>query len=129
MNPMNKASQVRLGSPLLFGLLYAFIFMGIATVAVSLFVMLADQNEDALPAYAYGIHVASILAGSFTAGKRAGNKGWYYGGILGLAYAVVVWMVGFLSLDRSFDLRAAMFAAASFLTGAIGGIAGVNARK
>lgn len=129
MNPMNKVSQVRIGSPLLSGLLYAFVFMGIATVVVSLLVMLADQDESALTGYAYGIHAAAILVGSFMSGKRAGFKGWYYGGILGFLYALIVWVVGFLSLDRGIDIRTLLFVAASFLAGAIGGIVGVNARK
>lgn len=129
MNPMDKVSQVRFGSPLLIGLLYAFIFMGIATVAVSLFVMLADQSEDALPGYAYGIHAAAVLVGSFAAGKRAGHKGWYYGGLIGLFYSLIVWTVGFLSMNRGIDLRTAVFVGLGFTVGAIGGIVGVNAKK
>lgn len=129
MNYENKTAGIRLGSPLLSGLVYAFIVMGIATIAASLVLILTDQDENRLPVYAYAIHGLSILAGSFVSGKRAGFKGWYYGAVLGLLYGIVVLIIGFLSFDRGLDLRTVLFAAGAVITGIIGGILGVNTRK
>ncbi|GIP31396.1 TIGR04086 family membrane protein [Paenibacillus sp. J2TS4] len=129
MESKNNTSGVRIHSPILAGLLYAFIIMSIAAVLTSLILMLTDQKEDALPAYAYIIHTVSLCLGGWIAGKRAELKGWYYGGILGLIYSIIIILIGFLGFDKGFDLNTILFSAASFFIGALGGIIGVNTNK
>jgi len=129
MNPMKHVSPARIASPLLAGLIYAFILMAAATVLISLLLLSGDGGEESLPTYAYGIHALALLSGSFVSGKRAGRKGWYFGGILGLLYGIIVLAIGFLSFDRGLDLQTLAFIAAAFLIGAVGGIMGVNTRK
>ncbi|WP_438444288.1 TIGR04086 family membrane protein [Gorillibacterium sp. sgz5001074] len=129
MNPIKQAGQVRLGSPMLAGLAYGFITMAVAALAASLILISGDQGEEVLPAYAYAIHGLSVLIGSFVTGRRSGSKGWYYGGLLGLVYSIIVLIVGFLSFDRGADWTLLFFAAGAFLAGALGGIMGVNTRR
>lgn len=129
MNSFKQAGQVRLGSPMLAGLAYAFITMALAALVSSLILIAADQGEDALPTYAYVIHGLSALIGSFVSGRRAGSKGWYHGGLMGLVYSIIVLVVGFLSFDRGADWTLLLFAAGAFVVGAAGGIMGVNTRK
>lgn len=129
MDSMNNANRIRLGSPLLSGLVYAFIMMGIATVLVSLLLMVTDKGEGSLGALAYGIHGVSVLTGSFVSGRKAGRKGWYYGGLLGVLFGLIVLAVGFLSFDRGLDWNTLSFLAGAFLAGAFGGILGVNAKR
>ena len=129
METKNDTSRVRIQSPILSGLLYAFIIMSIAAVITSLILMLTDQKEDALPAYAYIIHTISLCLGGWVAGRKAEMKGWYYGGILGLVYSVIIIMIGFLGFEKGYDLNTILFSAASFFIGALGGIIGVNTHK
>ncbi|RAV21945.1 TIGR04086 family membrane protein [Paenibacillus contaminans] len=129
MNAMNKVSQVRIGSPLIRGLVYAFIAMGLATLVTSFILMLTDQKEESLPSFAYIIHAGSLLIGGFVSGKRAKNKGWYHGGLLGVLYAVIIFIIAFLSFDQGIDLQSVKFLGTAFGSGVIGGILGVNASK
>ncbi|WP_135555019.1 TIGR04086 family membrane protein [Paenibacillus cymbidii] len=122
-----KHSRVKLSSPLLTGLTYAFFAMGLLTIVASLLLLATSQQEDELPVYAYVIHVLSLLLGGYAAGKRAGRRGWYYGGVLGVLYALVVWLVAFLGYDRGLDAQSLLFIGIAFLSGALGGMFGVNA--
>lgn len=116
-------------APILSGLLYAFLVMSIAAVATSLILLLTNQKESSLPTYAYIIHCISLLLGGWISGKRAEMRGWYYGGLLGLIYALLVILIGFLGFDKGFDLQTLFFGSFAFGIGAIGGILGVNTKK
>ncbi|WP_409341625.1 TIGR04086 family membrane protein [Paenibacillus sp. MBLB4367] len=129
MNPMNKVAQVRMTSPLLAGLAYAFIAMGLATLVTSFILMLTEQKEESLPTFAYVIHALSLLIGGFVSGKRSKNKGWYHGGLLGVVYSVIIFIIAFLSFDQGLGLQSLTFLAVSFGSGVIGGILGVNASQ
>lgn len=126
---IKQASQVRIGSPMLTGLLYAFFAMAASALVASVIVTASDQGEAVLPIYAYIIHGISILIGSFASGRKSGSKGWYHGGLLGLVYSIIVLIIGFLSFDKGMDLSVLQFAAAAFAAGVLGGIFGVNTRK
>ncbi|GIP39227.1 membrane protein [Paenibacillus sp. J31TS4] len=129
MEVKQRPTGMGAASPILSGLLYAFVVMSIAAVVTSLILMLTDQKEDALPTYAYIIHAVALLLGGWVAGKRAEMKGWYYGAVLGVIYALVVILIGFLGFDKGLDLQTLLFTCLSFGVGAIGGILGVNTRK
>lgn len=124
-----QVGQVGTGSPMLRGLMFAFAVMAVGALAASVAVTAGDQGEEVLPVYAWIIHGLSVLAGSFASGRRSGMKGWYHGGLLGLLYSIIVLIIGFLSFDKGMDGSVALFAAAAFLVGAVGGIFGVNTKK
>lgn len=126
---LKQATQVRIGSPMLSGLLYSFIAMAIGALAASVIMTMGNQGEEVLSLYAYIIHGVAIIIGSFASGRKSGSRGWYYGALLGLVYSIIVLIVGFLSFDKGFDLSVLTFAAGAMLAGIIGGIAGVNTRK
>lgn len=129
MEIKNKVANVRIQSPILAGLFYAFLVMSIAAVITSLILLLTNQKEDALPAYAYIIHSLSLVLGGWIAGKKSEWKGWYFGGLFGLIYSIIVMLIGFLGFDKGFDLNTLGFAVASFFIGALGGVIGVNMKK
>lgn len=124
-----QASQTRIGSPALSGLLVAFIAMAVGALVASVLLTAGDKGEAALPVYAYMIHGASVLAGSFASGRKAGNRGWYHGGMLGLIYSALVLVIGFLSFNKGLDWSILQFAAGASAAGILGGILGVNTRK
>jgi putative membrane protein (TIGR04086 family) len=129
MNSINKVSNVRLTSPLLSGLLYAFTVMGGAALLVSFILMLTSQKEDALPTYAYLIHALAVLVGGIVSGKRSSSKGWYSGGMLGIMYTLIVFIVSFLGFDQGIHIQSLVLAVTAFIIGALGGIYGVNSAK
>lgn len=129
MNPMNKVSQVRISSPILTGLVYAVICMAVGALTLSLILTMTSMEEKNLPAYVNLVHGLSVLIGGYAGGKKTGQKGWYAGGLLGILYCVIIYIVGFLGLDASLSLQTLFVFIGAFLVGALGGILGVNAKK
>lgn len=129
MNTLRKMSQMKVGSPMLAGLLYAFIFMLLCTFVLSLLLWLSNFKEQSLTSAAYIIHGIALLIGGFTAAKRSGSKGWYYGGMVGLLYGIIVILVGFLGFDTSFSVQTLFLLGLCLISAALGGMLGVNARK
>lgn len=129
MNPMRNVSQVRITSPLFSGLVYSLIMMTIGTILTSLLLFLTSTQESALHTLTTIIHGVSLFIGGWVSGKRAGNKGWYYGGMLGLIYFLIIFLVGFLAFDAGLNLQSLQLLGIFFASGALGGMLGVNTRK
>lgn len=130
MNPIRGMSNgVRTGSPVLSGLLYSLVCMAAATVLASLVVKFSGVREGSLETSVYIIHSASLFVGGLVAGRRSGRRGWYYGGLMGILYSIVVVLIGFLSYDAALTLYTLILLGLSFVTGALGGMVGVNLRK
>lgn len=116
-------------SPLLSGLLYSILYMLVGTLLASLLMLGTSIPESSWVTLTFCIHGMAMLAGGFISGKRSGQKGWYYGGTLGLLYSVTVWIVGFLAYDAGFSLQTLYLLLLALGVGAIGGIVGVNMKK
>ena len=129
MEPIKNAATVRFASPLFSGMVYAFITMAFSSLIYSFVLTFTNQSEDSLAIFAYLIHALAIFIGSYACGKRINNKGWYHGGILGLVYAVIIILIGFLSMDNGISFHTLFAVAVAYLIGALGGILGVNNTK
>lgn len=127
MNPINQ--RLRISSPVLSGLLYAFIWMALGAVALSALLLLGGIRENNLSAYTYIIHGFALFVGGFTAGRRSVRRGWYAGGLIGILYCLIVLLVSFLAYDSGLSFTVFVFFVAAFGVSAIGGIFGVNTRK
>lgn len=129
MNPINKVSQVRISSPLLSGLMYTFVWMIVGTLIASLLLLATNMQESKLSTYSFVIHSIAIFLGGIVSGKRAGSKGWYHGGILGVLYSLLVVIIGFLAFDAGLKTQTPVLITLCFLLGALGGMLGVNMKK
>lgn len=126
MNPV-RVSGIRIASPLVAGLVWSFIWLGIGTLVLSVLLYSSSMPESKLLSWVFGVHGAASLAGGFTSAKRSGKRGWYIGAFTGLLYAVAVALIGFLSQDIGFDARLGLLGLVAALAGAFGGMFGVNA--
>jgi putative membrane protein (TIGR04086 family) len=126
---MSTMSKVRIKSPFVAGLSYIMTIIFLGTVLTSLILSMSGVNESSLPFFAYPIHVIALLVGGWIAGRRAGERGWYYGGMSGLIYAILLLLLGFLGFDRALGLEAITILLISFGSSAIGGMFGVNSRS
>lgn len=129
MNPISKVPRLRITSPLLSGIVNAFVWLCVGAVLTSLIVSMTDMKEQMLTTAAFLIHGVASLFGGFSSGKRSGNKGWYHGAILGLLYTLIVVLVGFLGFDAGLGKDTAALLLIAIPAGAIGGMFGVNAKK
>ncbi|MCR8846001.1 TIGR04086 family membrane protein [Paenibacillus sp. SC116] len=129
MNAMQRFSSGKLSHPLLAGIGYAFLWLAIGALALSILLVATSTQEDNLTKYSYFVHGFALLIGGWTSGKRSGRKGWYYGGVTGILYALLVFVIGFLALDMQWDAIKWIALAAAFGLSALGGIFGVNVSK
>lgn len=129
VNPMKTVSPIRITSPLFSGLVYSFTMMTIGTVVTSLFLLLTSAQESSLPTLTTIIHAVSLFIGGWVSGKRAGSRGWYHGGMVGMFYFILIFLVGFLAFDAGLNLQSLKLLSILFAAGALGGILGVNTQK
>ncbi|MCL6636833.1 MAG: TIGR04086 family membrane protein [Alicyclobacillus sp.] len=116
--------------PLLYGVTWALFWAAVGTLLVSLWAHFASASDAHLRAAAYVIHCAAVLAGSFCSSRAAGERGWYYGGLTGLVYALAMMAIGAVVYDTfSFDPGGLFRTLVMACIGAFGGILGVNTRS
>lgn len=115
---------------LLKGLLASYII----TVPAFMLLALILSNTDfpqrlATPAVVITTVISVLTAGSVsTRGIR--NRGWLNGSIVGLIYMIILYLFSSLLYNNfTIDKYVVTMAAIGILTGAIGGIVGINAKK
>jgi len=113
-------------SPIITGTITTMGLVLIGSVLTSLLLYFSNVSEMSLPYFTYCINGLSLLIGGWIAGKKGGRKGWYFGGLTGIAYFVLVMLIGFLAFDVSPGLNSLLYLAFAFILGALGGVFGVN---
>jgi putative membrane protein (TIGR04086 family) len=121
----------RLGwkSPVLAGQMMLWAFILVLSLITALFLRFSSLESSSLPTITFGINGISLLAAGFISGKKSRKKGWYYGGMQGIIYALLIWLIAFLAFDTSMKVDPLVFSIFAFGTGALGGIFGVNTAK
>ena len=118
------------GSPLVLGVVAAFITSLLATLVMSAVYTWTDVPETTLPYTAYTINAISVLVGSILAARSAGARGWYYGGASALLFSAALAVVGSLvDLSAAFQGETIVRIILLALIGAFGGMVGVNLRR
>lgn len=115
--------------PVFSGLIYAFIITIGFIIIYSFLLYFTSLSDSHLSRLTYIITAISLTSGGFVSGKRAGQKGWYYGGFTGLTYGLILAIIAFLAFDASFNLNGLALIVLTFLFGSLGGIFGVNTSK
>lgn len=129
MIPVAKNGGGHWLSPLFAGLVYAALVAFTATIIISMLLALTGLKEQSLPLYVYMIHGIALFTGGFISAKRAGVKGWYRGGILGIFYGLLVNLISFLGFGEKLSMNTLVFFIFCFVIGAFGGMLGINARR
>lgn len=99
----------------------------LGSIITALLLSFSDIQESALPYFSYAINVISLLIGGYVTGRKSGVRGWYYGGLAGLGYFLLVLLIGFLGFDAPLELKTLLYTLFAFVIAAIGGVFGVNA--
>ncbi|GGG83542.1 TIGR04086 family membrane protein [Paenibacillus radicis (ex Gao et al. 2016)] len=130
MNPIKQiAKPPQIGSPVLAGILFAILWLAAGALLLSLLLHFGNMKENSLPAFSMGVHGLSSLAGGFVSGRRSGKRGWYYGGVLGVLYGLLILIIGFLAANADLSWHSGLLLVVAFLAGAFGGMIGVNTKK
>jgi putative membrane protein (TIGR04086 family) len=127
MNPIPRTAKIRISSPLLSGLVWSCIWLGAGALVLSLLLSESAFGEDRLLPAVFCIHGFASLAGGFASARRAGQRGWYHGALNGAVYSALVVLSSFLAADTEWSLKIAALLGITIVTGAFGGMLGVNA--
>lgn len=130
MNSVKQAPKpLLISSQLLAGVIFSLLWLAAGALLLSLLLHFTTMQESNLGSYTLIIHAFSSLAGGFTAGKRSERKGWSNGGMLGILYGLIVIIISFLASDASITLHSFTIVGAALVSGAFGGMIGVNLKK
>ncbi|WP_334075662.1 MULTISPECIES: TIGR04086 family membrane protein [Paenibacillus] len=129
MHLIRRMFSFRFSHPTVSGLWYAFLWMMIGALILSLLLQSGILEEEELTWYTYLVHGISLLAGGLVSGKKAGHKGLYQGSITGGLYGLLLLLVSFLALDHALGVQEFALLIPSLLLGAVGGVFGVNFTK
>ncbi|WP_044479666.1 TIGR04086 family membrane protein [Paenibacillus antibioticophila] len=129
MHIIRRLFSLRITHPTLSGLWYAFFWMMIGALILSLLLHASLMEEEQLSLYTYIVHGIALLFGGLVSGKRSGKKGLYQGAITGLFYSILLLLISFLALDHSIGLANLVLILPAILIASAGGVFGVNLRK
>ncbi len=74
--------------------------------------------------------IVSVIVAGYDAAHGASNKGWLWGILAGLLYAVILVAIGFFVDDNfSFDTSSIMLLILAVAGGGLGGVIGINIKK
>lgn len=83
--------------------------------------------EPLLPTIMGAVNLVALVCGGYLAGRRADAMGWLNGGLAGLAYTILVVVLGaFFFPGPAAVLLVLRRVAVAFLLGALGGTIGIN---
>ncbi|WP_258881647.1 TIGR04086 family membrane protein [Paenibacillus sp. sptzw28] len=129
MKSMKNVPKAQITSPMLSGILYSAIWLAVGALLLASLLRWGSMHESELPLYSLAVHGLAALAGGFVAGKRAGQRGWYYGALLGIVYGLLVLLISFLASNSGVSLRTLTMLGETLACGSFGGIIGVNAKR
>lgn len=129
MNQVRRLLPFRISHPTISGLWYAYLWMMIGALLLSLLLRFSALEEQDLTLYTYIVHAVSLIFGGFVSGKRTGRKGWLQGGMTGVYYSALLIIISFLALDSSLTIKALLIIIPAFIIGALGGMFGVNVSR
>ncbi len=115
---------------LLSGLGIGYAITCIIFIAYAILLTYTNITEKNIPIVVLATVVLSVLVAGYDAAKAVEKKGWLWGMLAGLLYAVIMILIG-LSVLRNFGLDGKMFTllVLSLAGGGLGGIIGINFKK
>lgn len=113
--------------PILYGVTWGLFVAVIGTLLISFWAHFGTLTEGHMVIAAYVVHCIAVLFGALSGSRAANERGWYYGGVIGIVYALIMICIG-LFVYNTFSMHAGgLFRFLLMaLIGAFGGIIGVN---
>jgi putative membrane protein (TIGR04086 family) len=124
--PMENTPRRDQGVPVLYGLIASLLTALLCIFVAASIVAWTPVSELQLPYITYTINVVAVLVGALLAARRGGQRGWYYGGLTGGIYALMIHGIGLLFLGSALSAAMIVQVIVLALIGAFGGMIGVN---
>ena len=112
------------------GVLISYLLAFVLLAAYSFALVYTNLSEGATMPIVTVITIATALLCGLIGGRSAGSRGYVYGGLSGLIYAVVLWVFGSVVLnDYNMSFGFAILLLLGIFSGALGGMIGVNIKN
>lgn len=112
--------------PILSGIVSIVSILFIFSFILSLLLHFTMIQEASIQWFLLPITLLTLFIGGVIAGYQSGQKGWYIGGLTGLTFLLIAWLVSFLGFDMLVTLKNLLIYVAYLLLAMIGGMFGVN---
>ena len=120
-------------SKLIIFLIAIFISFAITIIIFISYAMLityTDLSEKNIVLIANSTNIISVMIAGFDIARSSKNKGWFWGILAGLVYAIILSLIGFaLNNKIMISSQTLMLFLLSASSGAVGGIIGINFKK
>lgn len=86
--------------------------------------------ENAIPTIVLVVTIISIIYAAQLSAKKAKSRGWLVGSITGLMYIFILYIISLIFTQRAvFDTHLLVIFLIAFISGAVGGVIGINIKK
>lgn len=112
--------------PIISGIISIIAILLSVSLILSLILHLSATHAASVEWFLFPITLVTLFIGGVIAGYKSGTKGWYYGGLTGISFVLLIWLISFLGFDVSLSIKNSLFYISYVLLALIGGIVGVN---
>ncbi len=108
----------------------AFAITAIIFIGYAILITYSNVGEEHLTLVITATSIISIVVAGFDMAKSCENKGWLWGIISGLIYALILIIIGIFAANKTvFTSQTLMLILLSAASGGVGGIIGINFKK
>lgn len=112
------------------GVVTAYAITVIIFVGYAILLKYSKVNEDNTSLVVTVTSIIAVIIAGFDAAKGAANKGWLWGILAGLFYAIILMCIGsFVNKSFAFDSSSITLLVLSIASGGLGGVIGINMKK
>lgn len=112
--------------PVILGVLTIITVLIITSFILSLLLQFTTLQEQSLGWFILPFTLFTLLIGGVVSGYRSGHKGWYFGGLTGMCFILITWLISFLGYNAAVTLNTLLMYVGYLAIAIIGGIIGVN---
>lgn len=103
------------------------VLLSVALFAMMAGIMLASQIPESFTStITIVVSILSIVIGGFVASRGCESRGWLWGGLVGICYMLLLYIIGILITGFAFGTHTVVMLIVDFIAGAIGGIVANN---
>ncbi|WP_250227586.1 TIGR04086 family membrane protein [Anaeropeptidivorans aminofermentans] len=118
------------GSSIISGVLIAYAITCIVFIGYAILLTYTDMGEEGISLVVTITSIISAMVAGFDAAKGANSKGWMWGMIAGLIYALIlVAIMTWVQKGFTMNSRLMTLIILSIASGGLGGVIGINMKK
>lgn len=111
---------------LFYGWIIVFSIILVSSIAIALLLRFTTFNEPTLSWVTLIVGLIALFIGGLVAGLKSKAKGWIVGGIIGLGFTLIIFLIQYLGYKQAFSVGQTLHHIGYVVAALLGGIFGVN---